>query len=198
MEWQAARAPDRRYRVVCILQASPSRPGAICGLLFFELASWPTRRPSRRDHCGGSAPPLKGSVYRAPLCAPVNTRRCRTSGQKGGALPPPSPVSCGAPGEAGTRGAQLRYVCRRGRGESVPTRVQYGFPGKAPTTAARTGPSESGALGLLKSRATFVRHQAFVSGALIRRHGLDPRRRKLSIHPAPAEAASWLLSTAVP
>ena len=34
--WQAARAPDWKYRVVCILQPCNSRPGAICGLLFFE------------------------------------------------------------------------------------------------------------------------------------------------------------------
>ena len=60
------------------------------------------------------------------------------------------------------------------------------------------GPSEREALWVLKACATYVRHQAFVSGALIRRHRLDPRRRKVSTHPAPAEATSWLLSTAVP
>lgn len=35
MEWQAARATERRYPIVCILQACPSQPLAICGLQFF-------------------------------------------------------------------------------------------------------------------------------------------------------------------
>ena len=44
VEWQAARAGDRRYRLACILQASLSPPAPICGLLFFKSASWPTRQ----------------------------------------------------------------------------------------------------------------------------------------------------------
>ena len=36
VECHAAGAVHRRYRVVCILQPCPSRPLAICGLLFFE------------------------------------------------------------------------------------------------------------------------------------------------------------------
>ena len=84
MEWQAARVADRSYPVVCIPQPCPSRPmGRLWSAAFPLSASWPTRRPSRRDHCGGSDPP-EGSVYRAPPCAPVNARRCRSSGQKGG------------------------------------------------------------------------------------------------------------------
>ena len=64
-------------------------------------------------------------------------------------------------------GVDTRCRCRRGLypigfGQSVPTRVQCGFPGTTWTTTARTSPSESGALGLLKGRATtcatYARH----------------------------------------
>ena len=41
----------------------------------------------------------------------------------------------------------------------------------------------------MKSRATHVRHRGFFGGAFVRRHRLDPQRRKSSIDPAPAEAA---------
>ena len=88
--------------------------------------------------------------------------------------------------------------------QSVPTRVQCGFPGTTWTTTARASPSESGALGFLKGRATscatYVRHSPFVSGPPIRRHVLDPRRRKSSMVPRPFEAgdacSNWsILST---
>ncbi len=74
----------------------------------------------------------------------------------------------------------------------MPTRVQCGCPGTAWTTTARASPSESGALGLLKGRATScatsVRHPPFVRWSPIRRHVLDPRRRKSSIMSRPLEA----------
>ena len=74
----------------------------------------------------------------------------------------------------------------------MPARVQCGLPGEACTTTARAAPSESGALGWLKGPATtcatYVRHPAFVSGACIRRHVLDPRKRKSSIIRRPLEA----------
>ena len=88
--------------------------------------------------------------------------------------------------------------------QSEPTHVQCGFPGTTWTTTARASPSESGALGLLKGRATscatYVRHPPFVRWSPIRRHVLDPGRRKLSTHSAPSEggvsSSAWsILST---
>ncbi len=128
--------------------------------------------------------------------APPPPARCRTSGQKGGVAPSTSSPSCAAP-RRGVRGGDTR--CRRptglypiGCGQSVPTHVQCGFPGTVWTTTARASPSESGALGLLKGRATscatYVRHPPFVRWSPIRRHVLDPRRRKSSIIPRPLEA----------
>ena len=74
----------------------------------------------------------------------------------------------------------------------MPTRVQCGFPGTAWTTTARASPSESGALGLLKGRttscATYARHPPSERVTPIRRHVLDPRRRKSSIMSRPLEA----------
>ena len=116
--------------------------------------------------------------------------------KKGGSLPPlpPPPVWRH---DAPCEGVDTR--CRRrtglypiGFGQSVPTRVQCGFPGTTWTTTARASPSESGALGLSKGRATtcatYVRHPPFISGPPIRRHVLDPRSRKSSIISRPLEA----------
>ena len=128
--------------------------------------------------------------------APPPPARCRTSGQKGGVAPSTSSPTRAAP-RRGVRAGDTR--CRRptglypiGFGQSVPTHVQCGFPGTAWTTTARASPSESGALGLLNGRATScatsVRHPPFVRWSPIRRHVLDPRRRKSSIIPRPFEA----------
>ena len=77
------------------------------------------------------ATPLKGSVYRAPLCAPVNARRCRTSGKKRGVAPStfsPSRAARSPPGEKGPRRAQPRMPLLLRTWE---TPVPCGFPGKA-------------------------------------------------------------------
>ena len=116
----------------------------------------------------------------------------------GGSLPPipPPPVwRHDAPCEGvDTRCRHRTGLYPIGLGQSAPTRVQCGFPGTTWTTTARASPSESGALGLLKGRATTcatsVRHPPFVSGPPIRRHGRDPRRRKSSIISRPLEAGS--------
>ena len=93
------------------------------------------------------ATPLKGSVYRAPLCAPVNARRCRTSGQKRGVAPSTISPSRAAPRRAVRGGDNARRrrttLYRRGFGESVPNRVQCGFPGTDCTTTTRGLPSDS-------------------------------------------------------
>ena len=138
------------------------------------------------------ATPRKGEAkgVRTPvrLCPPP----CRTSGQNGGVAPSTSspPVRRH---DAACEGVDT--PCRRrtglypiGCGQSASTRVQCGFPGTTWTTTARASPSESGALALLKGRATYVRHSPFVSGPPIRRHVLDPRRRKSSIVPRLFEA----------
>ena len=133
---------------------------------------------------------MDSGVHHLPLPgaapAPKNT----------GSLPPlpPPPVRRH---DAACEGADTR--CRHrtrpypiGFGESVPTRIQCGFPGTTWTTTARTSPSERGALGLLKGRATTcatsMRHPPFVSGPPLRRHVLDPQRRKSSMFRRPLEA----------
>ena len=192
MGWQAARALDRRYRVAASSRLPLLGLGAICGLLFFELASWPTRQPSRRDHCGGKRPP-EGRVNRELRSETANPPRCRTSGQKRGVAPSTIPPSRAARRRAGRggdrRGRRPTALYRRGLGESVPTRVRCGFPGIASTTAARAAPSDSAVLWLPNACTTWMRHPTLVRWPPIRRHGLDPRRRKSSIDPAPAEAA---------
>ena len=121
--------------------------------------------------------------------------------KKGGSLPPPAPLSCGAPlrrARGDTRGAASLSFSAADAGNPCCPASDAAFRGSPPPQRGGGAPSEREALWVLKACATYVRHQVFVSGALIRRHRLDPQRRKLSTHPAPAEAASWLLSTAVP
>ena len=143
----------------------------------------------------GATPP-RGGVSGGPKGGPLTPPRWRTSAEKGGVAPSTSSPSCAAP-RCAVQGrnpvARRRTgLYRKGPGESVPTRVQCGFPGTAWTTTARGSPSESGALGLLKGRATtcaiYVRRPPFVSGPPVRRHVLDPRRRKSSIISRPLEA----------
>ena len=140
--------------------------------------------PRNGEGCGG--------FWRAP----PPPARWRTSAKNRGVAPSTSSPPVWRH-DAPCEGVDTR--CRRrtglypiGFGQSVSTRVQCGFPGTAWTTTARASPSESGALGLLKGRATscatYVRHPPFVSGPPIRRHVLDPRRRKSSIIPRPFEA----------
>ena len=133
-----------------------------------------------------------GGFWRAPPPPP----RWRTSAKKVGVAPSTSSPSRVAP-RRGVRGGGHAMPAPHGAlphriRQSVPTRVQCGFPGTTWTTTARASPSESGALGLLKGRATtcatYVRHPPFVSGPPIRRHVLDPRRRKSSIISRPFEA----------
>ena len=121
--------------------------------------------------------------------APPTPARWRTSAKNRGVAPSTSSPSCAAPRRAvrggHARGRHRTTLYRRALQESVPTRAQCGFSGTARTTTARATPSESGALGLLKGRATtcatYVRHPTFVAVSPIRRHGRDPRRRKSSI-----------------
>ena len=133
-----------------------------------------------------------GGFWRAPPPPP----RCRTSGKKQGVAPSTSSPPCVAPRRAVRGGGHAipapRCALPHRIRESVPNHVQCGFPGTAWTTTARASPSESGALGLLNGRATscatYVRHPPFVRWSPIRRHVLDPRRRKSSIIPRPFEA----------
>ena len=145
--------------------------------------------------------PPEGSVYRAPPCAPVNARRCRTSGKKRGVAPSTITPYRAARRRAwrgrDARGRRPTTLYRRGLGESVPTHVRCGFPGIASTTAARAAPSDSTVLWLPNACTTCVRHPTLVRWPPIRRHGLDPQRRKSSIDPAPIKATSWR-STTVP
>ena len=166
-------------------QVEQDNPGA--GLPHFSLPA--------RDHYGGSDPPKRGRGS-GPLSGPLTPPRWRTSAKNRGVAPSTSspPVwRHDAPCEGVDTPCRRRTgLYPKGFGQSAPTRVQCGFPGTTWTTTARTSPSESGALGLLKGRATscatYVRHPPFVSGPPIRRHVLDPRRRKSSIISRPLEA----------
>ena len=142
-EWQAARAPDRRYRVGCIVQACPSRPLAICGLLFFEGLTSEDAQPGADVEVPldaeeleafpqgitveGATPKTRGGKVARGL-ATFPPARGAPAAKKPGSLPPlpPPPVRRhDAPCEAGRRRTAL---CRRGFGESLPTRFQCGFP----------------------------------------------------------------------
>ena len=133
--------------------------------------------PSRRDHCGGSDP-RRGGVSGGPKGGPLTPPRCRTSGQKGGVAPSIStPPRAARLGEGGRARCSLASPCRRRRGKCSLFRVQCRVSGKCQTTTARTPSSEREALWWSKACATYVSHQVFFSGALIRRHRLDPQRR---------------------
>ena len=119
--------------------------------------------------------------------------RWRTSAEKEGVAPStisPSRATRRRAGRGGGHaGRRPTALYRGGLGESVPTHVQCGFPGIASTTAARAAPSDSAVLWLSIACTIWLSHPTLVRWPPIRRHGLDPRRRKLSIHPAPAEPA---------
>ena len=122
----------------------------------------PSPVPHQRQKYGGR------SLHFLPLPCGATTRRARGWTRDAGAPRGFTPQDLGNPCQPASNA---------------------GFPGTAWTTTARASPSESGALGLLKGRATScatsVRHPPFVRWSPIRRHGRDPRRRKLSIHRAP-------------
>ena len=166
--------------VRCLGSAVPSA-GFFAGSMSFPQGSLWRERP----------PPLReGKVARGLATLPP--ARGAPAPKNWGSLSPPAPLSCGAPlrqARAGHARRSLASLCRRRRGKCSLFRVQCGVSGKSLTTPGRAPPSEREALWLSKACATYVRHQVFVSGALIRRHRLDPQRRKSSIIPAPAEAA---------
>ncbi len=147
--------------------------------------------PSRRDHCGESDPP-RGGLSGGPKGGPLNLLRWRISTKNRGVALTTSSPSRAAP-RRGVRGGDTR--CRRrtglypGRlGKSVPTLVQCGFRGTTWTTTARAPPSEKKAPWLLTKWTTWVDPPPSISGPPLRRHVLDPRRRKSSIIARPLEA----------
>ena len=127
--------------------------------------------------------------------APPSPARWRTSAENEGVALTTSSPSGAAPRRAvrgGTREAQPRFAL------SQPTRGIHANPlpirlsRQGPDHSSEGSPSESAALWWLKACATwcttYVRHPPFVRWPPIRRHVLDPARRKLPIIPAPAEA----------
>ena len=127
--------------------------------------------------------------------APPPPARCRTSGQKGGVAPSTSSPSRAAPRRTGrggdTPGAappRLSQPTRGIRANQCPIRLSR----QGPDYTSEGAPSEREALWLSKacatSCATYVRHPPFVRWPPIRRHVLDPRRRKSSIISRPFEA----------
>ena len=172
------------FCVRCPSALLSSNCGFFVGLIVFPQGSlWRERPPPGRGD---------GGIWRAPS----PPARWRTSAEKMGVALTTISSSRAASRrtargeENATRHRTARY--RSGFGQSAPTLVQCGFPGTAWTTTARALPSERGALGWLKGRATTcatsVDHPPFVSGPPLRRHVLDPRRRKSSIISRPLEA----------
>ena len=196
-----------------ILQPCPSRPLAICGRLFFEGLISESAQPGTDvevplgEEALEAFPPgitvegatPNGRVDRAPLYAPVNTPRCRTSGKKRGVAPSTSPPPVrrhDAPCEAGTRGAgaALRFTAEDSR-NPCQLASSAGF-------RAQPGPQRRGLRPLRDERwgCQSVRHLArhldapppFFGGASVCLHRLDPQRRKSSIISRPVEVGvSW-------
>ena len=139
----------------------PSRPLAICGLLFFEGFIDEGAQPGADvevlldDEALEAFPPgitVEGATLKtrggrvARGLATFPPARGAPAAKMRGSLPPPPPPPVrrhAAPCEAGRHRTAL---CRREFGGSLPTRLQCGFPGTTWTTTARTSPSEKGAL----------------------------------------------------
>ena len=172
---------------------------AICGLLFFAVGFLADLTAFPQGSLWRERPPPRRVLIVRHCVRRLTSSRAAPADKKGG-LPPPAPLSCGALARR-ARGGHARHslatFVAADAGNPFQPASNTAFQVKSPPQR-RGLPSEREALWLSKACATYVRHQVFFSGALIRRHRRDPRRRKLSTHPAPAGAASWLLSTAVP
>ena len=125
------------------------------------------------------------------LPAPVAHQRQKSGGRSHHFLPLPVRRH-DAPCEGDTRGvASLRFIAADA-GNPCQTASNKAFRAR-PRPQQREKPSEREALWWSKACATWcatsVSHPLFVNGPPLRRHVLDPRRRKSSIIPAPAEAA---------
>ncbi len=150
-------------------------------------------RPSRQGSLWRERPPKTRGGRVARGLATFPPARGAPAAKMRGSLPPLPPLSCGAPprrARGGRARRSLASLFRSGRGESVPTRFQCGFPGTTWTTTARTPPSERGALGWSKSCPPWMSTPPSERWTPLRRHVLDPRRRKSSIMSRPLEAGS--------
>ena len=110
-----------------------------------------------------------------------------------GSLPPSAPLPCGAPPRPAGGGHARRSLASaglKGREKSVLSRFRCGVSEKRSITTARASPSEREALWSLNSCPARVSGPTFVRRTPLRRHGLDPRRRKSSIIARPFEAGS--------
>jgi len=126
-----------------------------------------------------------------PRGGPPTPSRWRTSAKKVGSLSPLPPPPGAPPRRAwrgGTREAQPRFALSqptRGiRANPCPIRLSR----QGPDHSSEGSPSEREALRWSKACATSVSHLLFVRGPPLRRHVLDPRRRKSSIISRPLEA----------
>ena len=108
-----------------------------------------------------------------------------------GSLPPPAPLPCGAPPRPAGGGHARRSLASaglKGREKSVLSRFQCGVSEKRSITTARASPSEREALWSLNSCPARVSGPPFVRRTPLRRHVLDPARRKSSIIARASEA----------
>ena len=148
---------------------------------------------------GVGATPERGGKVSGGLSGLAPSRGASAAKSRG-SLPPPAPLPCGAPPQPAGGGharRSLASVGRKGRGKSVLSRFQCGVSEKRSTTTARTPPSGREALWSLNSCPARMSGPTFVGRTPLRRHVLDPARRKSSIHPAPLEGglfcSDWLI-----
>ena len=100
------------------------------------------------------------------------------------------PLPCGAPplarrgGDMRGGGALLRFTAEDAGNPCQPP-SNADFQERASTTTARAAPSDSAVLWLPNACTTWMRHPTLVRWPPIRRHGLDPQRRKSLIDPRP-------------
>ena len=148
------------------------------------------RLPSRRDLCGESDP-RRGEGKGGQRPVHLSLLSCRTSGKNMGValttFSPPVRRSV-APGEGGdAQGPASLRVPATDAGNPCCPASGAAFRGSPPTTTARAPPSERKALWVSKSCHPSMSPPPSERVTPIRRHLLDPQRRKSSIIPRPLD-----------
>ena len=143
MGWQAACAPDRRYRVACILQACVSRPEGHLWSAVLRVGFLADSTAFPQGSIWRERPPKGECLSCATVCAGERSPVPHQRPKKGGRSLHQHPVSCGAPARWARRGragcGPPGFVAEEA-GNPWPTRFRCGFPAKACTTAGGLRP----------------------------------------------------------